>query len=119
MNKLTRNLILPAAALAALLLAPASEARDARPRQRARRARARAVRARPRPAPRPSAATGTRRRTARPIRVASGFRFYSVRPGPRYIYVTGFGWALPPYFGAVWVPGHYAFGGVWVDGCWR
>jgi hypothetical protein len=118
MNKLTRNLILPAAALAALLLAPASEARDAD------RGRGHDVRMHER--------YGHRRAYARPVpgfrhvvpyrapyRVASGIRFYSRYPGPGFVYVAGYGWVLPPFFGAVWVPGHYDIGGFWVEGFWR
>ncbi len=54
-----------------------------------------------------------------PFRVFSGFRFYSAVPGPGYVYVAGYGWVLPPFFGAVWIPGHYDIDGFWVEGFWR
>ena len=56
---------------------------------------------------------------AAPFRTFSGFRFYSACPGPGYVYIANFGWALPPFFGAVWIPGYYDNGGYWVDGFWR
>jgi hypothetical protein len=56
---------------------------------------------------------------AAPYRTYAGFRFYSSCPGPGYVYVANFGWALPPFAGAVWYPGYYDDGGVWIDGCWR
>lgn len=56
---------------------------------------------------------------AAPYRLFSGFRFYAACPGPGYVYVAGYGWVLPPFFGAVWLPGHYDVGGYWVDGFWR
>jgi len=121
MNKLTRNLILPAAALAALLLAPTSEARDAdrghgreaRGHERYERNENRRAWARPVPGHRYVAPYRA------PYRVASGFRFYSRYPGPAFVYVAGYGWVLPPYFGAVWVPPHYDIGGFRVEGFWR
>ena len=54
-----------------------------------------------------------------PFRVFSGFHFYSAFPGPGYVYIANYGWVLPPFFGAVWVPGHYDIEGFWVDGFWR
>jgi hypothetical protein len=118
MNKLTRNLILPAAALAALLLAPQSEARGVE------RGRGRDVRAHERMEHRHVYVRPYRgyRHVVpfrAPYRVASGIRFYSRYPGPGFVYVTGYGWVLPPFFGAVWVPGHYDIGGLWVGGFWR
>ena len=118
MNKLTRNLILPAAALAALLLAPKSEARDydrsrghdARVHERYEHRRGYAPHVRGNRYAAPWRA---------PYRVASGIRFYSRYPGRGFVYVTGYGWVLPPFFGAVWVPGHYDFRGFWVEGFWR
>jgi hypothetical protein len=119
MNKLTRNLILPAAALAALLLAPGSEARAAE-RGRAQE-------------PRGHERYEGRRVYARPpvrgyryvapyrasYRVAPGLRFYAAYPGPGYVWIAGCGWTLPPFFGAVWVPGHYDVSGFRVEGFWR
>jgi hypothetical protein len=54
-----------------------------------------------------------------PFRVLSGFRFYAACPGPGYVYIANYGWALPPYYGAVWIPGHYDIEGYWVEGFWR
>ena len=56
---------------------------------------------------------------AAPFRIFSGFRFYSAYPGPGYVYIADLGWVVPPFFGAVWIPGHYDIGGYWVDGFWR
>jgi len=56
---------------------------------------------------------------AAPFRIFSGFRFYSAYPGPGYVYIADLGWVVPPFFGAVWIPGHYDVGGYWVDGFWR
>jgi hypothetical protein len=53
-----------------------------------------------------------------PFRVLSGFRFYSSCPGPGYVYIANNGWVLPPYPGAVWIPGHYDVEGYWVEGFW-
>ena len=47
--------------------------------------------------------------------VYSGYRFYAYSPGPGYVYVNGYGWCYPPYAGAVWVPGHYGHGHVWIS----
>ena len=119
MNKLTRNLILPAAALAALLLAPKSDAREV-DRGHAHGARGGYGQTEHGRAYAPPV-RGYRYATPYrgPYRATAGYRFYPARPGPRYVYVTGFGWALPPFFGAVWVPPHFDIGGVRVDGCWR
>jgi hypothetical protein len=54
-----------------------------------------------------------------PYRVFSGFRFCSACPGPSYVYIANYGWVLPPFFGAVWVPGHLDFRGYRVEGFWR
>lgn len=56
---------------------------------------------------------------ATPYRVFSGFRFYAACPGPGYVYIANNGWVLPPWFGAVWIPGHYDVDGFWVEGFWR
>ena len=44
-------------------------------------------------------------------------RVVGVRPGPGYVFVEG-AWILPPFAGAVWVPGHYQ-GGFYLRGHWR
>ena len=132
MNKLTRNLTLPAAALAALLLAPTSEAHGLGRGRGATRgdttagtrnaARRRGPAWRGPYAWRRGTSPATRyvaHGTARPTVSTSGFRFYSAYPGPGYVYIAGYGWVLPPFFGAVWVPGHYDIGGFWVEGFWR
>ena len=54
-----------------------------------------------------------------PYRTYAGFRFSPAYPGPGHVYITNLGWALPPFLGAVWVPGHYDIGGFWVEGFWR
>jgi hypothetical protein len=54
-----------------------------------------------------------------PFRVFAGSRFYSYRPGPGYFFVGDLGWVFPPFPGAVWVPAHYDYDSVWVEGCWR
>ncbi|HQQ77690.1 MAG TPA: hypothetical protein PLB01_10075 [Thermoanaerobaculia bacterium] len=56
---------------------------------------------------------------AAPYRTYAGFRFYSACPGPGYVYVANYGWARPPFFGAVWVPGYTDIDGFWVEGYWR
>jgi hypothetical protein len=56
---------------------------------------------------------------AAPYRAFSGVRFFAACPGPNYVYIANFGWALPPFFGAVWVPGYYDIGGYWVEGFWE
>lgn len=135
MNNTMRNLTLSAAALAALtVMAPKASAdehgrgrgSDA-PRQgfRAPAFRAPAFRVPGRvygaPYARPLARYGYARYGygRAPFRIFSGVRFYSACPGPNYVYISNWGWALPPFFGAVWVPGHYDFGGFWVEGFWR
>jgi hypothetical protein len=62
---------------------------------------------------------GVRYGYAAPFRVLSGVRFFSYCPGPGYVYVADYGWVLPPFFGAVWIPGHYDFRGFWIEGFWR
>ncbi len=62
---------------------------------------------------------GYRTGYAAPYRTFSGFRFYWACPGPNYVYIPNFGWVLPPFLGAVWIPGHYDVGGYWVEGFWR
>lgn len=57
-------------------------------------------------------------RVGAPYRMVGGIRFYGVRPGPAYVWVGG-GWALPPYAGANWVPGHWTRYGAWIHGHWR
>jgi hypothetical protein len=52
-------------------------------------------------------------------RVYAGHRFYAYRPGPGYVHVRGYGWCYPPYAGAVWVPGHYNRGGIWIEAHFR
>jgi hypothetical protein len=56
---------------------------------------------------------------AAPFRTFAGFRFYSACPGPGYVYIANYGWVVPPFFGAVWIPGHYDIEGYWVEGFWR
>jgi hypothetical protein len=145
MNRTLRNLTLTAAALAALTVtAPKAAAepwrnfplppsphevremfrgRHESPRQEFREERHEhgyggyGYRGRVYVAPRPVVRYGYG--WAAPYRVYSGFRFYSACPGPGYVYIANCGWALPPFFGAVWVPGHYDFEGFWVEGFWR
>jgi hypothetical protein len=59
------------------------------------------------------------RRHVVPFRVFAGSRFFSFCPGPGYIFVDDLGWVFPPFVGAVWVPAHFNRFGVWVGGCWR
>ena len=49
----------------------------------------------------------------------AGRRFYSYCPGPGYVYIANYGWAVPPYFGAVWVPPFTDIDGFQVEGYWR
>ena len=56
---------------------------------------------------------------AAPFRTVAGFRFYSAYPGPGYVYIANYGWVVPPFFGAVWIPAHYDIEGYWVEGFWR
>ena len=135
MNNTMRNLTLSAAALAALMVvAPKASAEDrgrgrtASPRQefsgRERGAESRDDRrehvgrapGRVFVAPVRSFA---RRGFFAPGRVFSGFRFFSYCPGPGYVYIANYGWVVPPFFGAVWVPDHYDIGGFYVEGGWR
>lgn len=135
MNTTMRNLTLTAAAFAALMATAPKAAADDRghgggrgsaPRQDFRspafrgpafRAPGHAYVAPARPVARYG--YGYRYGHAAPLRVVSGFRFYAACPGPGFVYVANYGWAFPPFFGAVWVPGHYDIGGVWVDGFWQ
>ena len=130
MNTTMRNLTLSAAALAALMvIAPKASAedrgRDRReaPRQEFRGHEGVESRGRERRenfrymAPRPFVRYGYG--YAAPFRIFSGFRFYSAYPGPGYVYIADLGWVLPPFWGAVWIPGHYDIGGFWVEGFWR
>jgi len=143
MNKTMRNLTLTAAALAALtVIAPEASAQDRgrgrgaeAPRQEHKEARVQVSRGTERREWRENAYRGPgrygyappsrygnyayRAGYAAPFRTFSGFRFYSAYPGPSYVYIANYGWVLPPFFGAVWIPGHYDIGGYWVDGFWR
>ena len=115
MKNLIRNLTLSAAALvAALVMAPKSEAREiarfARPGGHVRVHAPRRVYVAPR--------FYTPLRHAVPFRVVSGVRFYGTCPGPGYVFVDG-GWALPPFASAVWVPAHYDRFGIRTGGHWR
>jgi hypothetical protein len=56
---------------------------------------------------------------AAPYRTYAGFRFHSACPGPGYVYIANYGWVVPPFFGAVWIPAHYDIEGYWVEGFWR
>lgn len=136
MNNKMRNLTLSAAALAALtLIAPTASAADRgrgrgfeSPRQEFRE-QGRGGRDR-NWAP-PTRSFGYRNdygyrnnygyasRYRAPYRFASGFRFYSAFPGPGYVYIAGYGWVLPPFYGAVWVPPYFDIGGFRVEGFWR
>ena len=53
-----------------------------------------------------------------PFRVFAGSRFYSDCPGPGYIYIDELGWVFPPFAGALWVPRFDRFG-VRIGGFWR
>jgi hypothetical protein len=136
MNNTLRNLTLSAAALAALVSIAPKAAADEHgrgrgpgyaPRQEFRapafhgpafRAPGRAYGA---PFARPLARYGSARYGygRAPFRAFSGVRFFSYCPGPGYVYLANYGWALPPFFGAVWVPAHYDIGGTWVEGFWQ
>lgn len=145
MNTTMRNLTLAAAALAALTAAAPRAAAQDRGRDRGHAAEAprQAFRGQERREFRGQEFRGNERREhgysgfgrayvapvrpagrygyayAAPFRVLSGFRFFSYCPGPSYVYIANYGWALPPFFGAVWIPGHYDIGGFWVEGFWR
>lgn len=126
MNNTMRNLTLSAGALAALtVVAPKASAEDhgrehryGSPRQEVRAPAFHGPsRAYVATRVRPFVRYGYGYRA--PFRVFSGVRFYSACPGPGYVYISNFGWVLPPFFGAVWIPGHYDIGGFWVGGFWR
>ena len=136
MNTKMRNLTLTAAALAALMVTAPKAAADEHGRDRNRRETPRQEfreerherndrheqgyrgygRAYVAPV-RPVARYGYG--YAAPFRIFSGFRFYSAYPGPNYVYIANYGWVVPPFFGAVWIPGHYDIEGYWVEGFWR
>jgi len=123
MKSLMRILTLSAAALAALVAAPKSDAavfRSGVPRA-ARPFHAGAFRGpvyHGRAFARPSAYFYGRRYVT-PFRVFAGSRFYSYCPGPGYIYVDDFGWVFPPFPGAVWVAPRIGRFGVRIGGFWR
>jgi hypothetical protein len=135
MKNLMRNLTLSAAALAALVAAPKSNAEGPRRVETRetfrgnpghsgsfrgeafRGGRFRGNEFRGRAFVRPPAFFSGRRSIA-PFRVFAGSRFYSYCPGPSYIYVDELGWVFPPFFGAVWVPRFDPFG-VRIGGFWR
>ena len=125
MNNTKRNLTLAAAALAALTgIAPEASARDRGHGRGAehREWRGNAYRGPGRYAYAPPLRYGYyahRAGHAVPFRIFSGFRFFAACPGPGYVYIANYGWVLPPFFGAVWVPGHYGIEGYSVDGFWR
>ena len=54
-----------------------------------------------------------------PFRVFAGSRFYSYCPGPDYIYIDDLGWVFPPFAGALWAPAHFDRFGVQIGGFWR
>ncbi len=125
MNSKIRNLTLAAAALAALTVIAPKASADERGHVRGPGSHAPAFHApawrgpsRAYVAPaRPFVRYGYGYRA--PYRAFAGFRFYPYCPGPGYVYVASYGWALPPFFGAVWIPGHYDIGGFWVEGFWQ
>jgi hypothetical protein len=149
MNNTMRNLTLTAAALAALMVAAPKAAADDRGhggnRGNAPRPESRSFQRREAPRPayrgndrhewrergyggrayvapaRPFAryGTGYGYGHAAPFRMVSVFRFYSACPGPGFVYIANTGWVFPPFFGAVWVPGHYDIEGFWVEGFWE
>jgi hypothetical protein len=131
MNTKMRNLTLTAAALAALTVTAPKAAADDRGRSQNRREAPRQEyreherheyrergygRAYVAPV-RPVVRYGYGH--AAPFRTFAGFRFYSAYPGPGYVYIANYGWVVPPFFGAVWIPAHYDIGGYWVEGFWR
>jgi hypothetical protein len=138
MKTLMRTLTLSAAALAALVAAPKSnaaefrrgEARQMRP-FRGETFRGRAFRGgefrggefrgrefRGRAFVRPPAFFSGGRHIA-PFRVFAGSRFFSYCPGPGYIYIDDLGWVFPPFVGAMWVPAPLNRFGVQIGGFWR
>jgi hypothetical protein len=54
-----------------------------------------------------------------PFRIFAGRRFYSYCPGPGYVYIANYGWAVPPFFGAEWIPAYTDEDGFQVEGWWR
>ena len=136
MKTLMRTLTLSAAALAALMAAPKSNA-DGPRRMETRETfrgnpghggsfRGEAFRGgefrghefRGRAFVRPSANFYGRRYIA-PFRTFAGSRFFSYCPGPGYIYIDDLGWVFPPFGGAVWVPFHLNRFGVRIGDSWR
>ena len=121
MKSLMRTLTLSAAALAALVAAPKSDAavfrggpaRAVRPFHGTFRGPAYYGRAFARPA------YFYGGRYVAPFRVFAGSRFYSYCPGPGYIYVDDFGWVFPPFPGAVWISPRIGRFGVRIGGFWR
>lgn len=138
MKTLMRTLTLSAAALAALVAAPKSnaaefrrgEARQMRPFRgetfRGREFRGGEFRGgefrgrefRERAFVRPPAFFSGGRHIA-PFRVFAGSRFFSYCPGPGYIYIDDLGWVFPPFVGAMWVPAHFNRLAVQIGGFWR
>jgi hypothetical protein len=138
MKTLMRTLTLSAAALAALVAAPKSnaaefrrgEARQMRPFRgetfRGREFRGGEFRGgefrgrefRERAFVRPPAFFSGGRHIA-PFRVFAGSRFFSYCPGPGYIHIDDLGWVFPPFVGAMWVPAHFNRFGVQIGGFWR
>lgn len=148
MKTLMRTLTLSAAALAALVAAPKSnaaefrrgEARQMRPSRgetfrgspghggsfrgetfRGRESRGGEFRGgefRGRAFVRPPAFFSGGRHIA-PFRVFAGSRFFSYCPGPGYIYIDDLGWVFPPFVGAMWVPAPLNRFGVQIGGFWR
>lgn len=125
MKTLMRNLTLSAAALAALVAAPKSNADG--PRRTETRETFRGN-----PGHGESHGYGWHDRAfvrptvyfygpryVSPFRVFAGSRFYSYCPGPGYIYIEDLGWVFPPFPGARWFPAHIDRFGVQIDGCWR
>jgi len=53
-----------------------------------------------------------------PYRVVDGYRYYRACPGPGWVRVT-YGWGRRPYPRAVWVPPYRGPRGYWVRGYWR
>jgi hypothetical protein len=143
MKNLMRTLTLSAAALAALVAAPKSnaaefrrgEARQMRPSRgetfrgnpghggnlRGETFRGRESRGgefRGRAFVRPPAFFSGGRHIA-PFRVFASSRFFSYCPGPGYIYIDDLGWVFPPFVGAMWVPAQFNRFGVQIGGFWR
>jgi hypothetical protein len=132
MNNTMRNLTLSAAALAALMaVAPKASADDrgrgrfSSPHQEFRgQERREGKREDRRDDRRESAWRAPGRGFVAPARsfarrLFTPVRFFSYCPGPGYAYIANYGWVVPPFFGAVWVPDHYDIGGFFVEGGWR